>query len=211
MTGPQEVVRASIAAQVCPFCGRGPFAMLPVHTNKMHGVDKWELRELAGFSTSDPLCSEEVRAKMSAAYDPARGEQARAAGRRPRRAQRWTSAGLARNTETIRSWMQEHPEEHAEAVRKAAVAAGAGDVRRRQAEALRKWHERNPMSAEERARQASYLQSVAAREAHAVAMAARRQGCGTSASYKRGCRCEACRAAKAAYRKRSERSGGVES
>ena len=44
-------VREAITAQMCPFCGGGPYKVIAVHTNKSHGIDKWELREMAGLTT----------------------------------------------------------------------------------------------------------------------------------------------------------------
>lgn len=60
----REGIRAAIESQICPWCGKGPFAMLPVHTNKVHAVDKYELRDLAGLTTADPLISADARQKM---------------------------------------------------------------------------------------------------------------------------------------------------
>ena len=107
----QEAIRQAIESQVCPWCGAGPFKMLPVHTNKAHAIDKWELRDLAGLSSQDALCAPEARAAMSAAYDKERGAAIRAARastvyRKPRR----TRAGLERNKESLRAWEEANPE-----------------------------------------------------------------------------------------------------
>lgn len=90
----RAAIRAHIAAQTCPWCGAGPFKMLPVHTAKRHGVDKWALRDLAGLSTRDPLSSAETRSAMAASYDRDRGAAVRTLTyqRAPRR---WTEAGRA--------------------------------------------------------------------------------------------------------------------
>lgn len=55
-----EALQRAIEAQVCPWCGEGPFRLLAVHTNKAHGVDRYELRQMAGLSRSAPVCSPEV-------------------------------------------------------------------------------------------------------------------------------------------------------
>lgn len=120
----QEAIRRAIDAQLCPWCGRGPFAMLPVHTNKTHGVDKWELRELAGYSTRQAISSPEARAKMAAAYDRERGDRVRANSKRP---PRWTTAGLRKQTETITRWMAENPEAATESRKRAAATRWAAD------------------------------------------------------------------------------------
>lgn len=197
----QAAIREAIEAQTCPFCGRGPFKMLPVHTNKTHGVDKWELRDLAGLTTRDALCSPEALAKMAAAYDPDQGALARAAAAaRTRRPQRWTRAGRERNTATITRWMQENPDAAAEAARVGSASVTA-EGRARQGASLRAWYEAHPMDDEARRIAAARLQSPEAAAARARTLAARLQGCGTVASYKRGCRCDDCRAAKAASRR----------
>jgi hypothetical protein len=121
----EEAIRAAIDAQTCPFCGAGPFKMLPVHTNKSHGIDKWELRELAGLKTTDRLCSADVLAALSEA---ARRNDAvviaREANRKGRRPQRWTTAGIAQQAATLQRWEEENPGQ-AEAARRDAGIAGA--------------------------------------------------------------------------------------
>ncbi|MEH0586209.1 hypothetical protein QA942_19815 [Streptomyces sp. B21-106] len=96
-----EAVRAAIAAQRCPFCGKGPYKVIAVHTNKTHGVDKYELRDLAGLSTQDSICAPEYseRARENAIRNEIykRGNQSP----KQRRPQRWTSAGRDRNRSTI--------------------------------------------------------------------------------------------------------------
>jgi hypothetical protein len=112
-----DEVRAHIAAGTCPFCGRGPFAMLPVHTAKAHGVDKWALRDLAHLSSSEPLCSDEARERMRAAYNPDRSHrpwETRASGP-PRR----TQAGIARNVAAVRTWAEDNPEAYRESLARA--------------------------------------------------------------------------------------------
>jgi predicted nucleic acid-binding Zn ribbon protein len=53
-------------AGICPFCGRGPFQVLAGHTQKVHAVDRFELRELAGLTYSASLLDEATRAAFSA-------------------------------------------------------------------------------------------------------------------------------------------------
>lgn len=119
-------IRRCVAEQICPFCGRGPYKMLPVHTNKSHGVDKWELRELAGMSTTETLCSPESVDAMraAAARNGSPGRERATEASRTRRAQRWTSAGRERNAATLRAWESAYPDEAAQA-RSAAGRRGA--------------------------------------------------------------------------------------
>lgn len=56
----REQIRAGIEAQVCPWCGAGPFKILAGHTTRLHGVDRNQLRDLAGVFYSTPVCAPEV-------------------------------------------------------------------------------------------------------------------------------------------------------
>lgn len=60
----QEALREAIAAQRCPWCGRGPYRILAGHTSRAHGVDRHELRRLAGLGRSDAICSPEVTSRV---------------------------------------------------------------------------------------------------------------------------------------------------
>jgi len=68
----RDQIRAGIEAQICPWCGAGPFKILAGHTTRLHGVDRRQLRDLAGMFFKDPACAPEVteafreRAKQSA-------------------------------------------------------------------------------------------------------------------------------------------------
>lgn len=193
----QEALRAAIAAQMCPWCDKGPFKMLPVHTNKVHGIDKWDLRDYAGYSTSDPLCSEEARAAMSRAYDPEKGREAREAARKKwtgqRRTQRWTRAGLAKNAATIKRYNDETPVDvRADNARKASALT---DPEVRQAAGKRAWEAKTD---EQRA---AFIAASQRPESVAKRSAALRKPPpphGNLNRYKHhGCRCEPCREAKA--------------
>ncbi|GAP53824.1 hypothetical protein AHiyo6_03890 [Arthrobacter sp. Hiyo6] len=71
----KEALLSAIAAQTCPWCGRGPFKVLASHTNKEHGVDRLELRRLADLSSSASICSPDTsgRARASLAARNADG------------------------------------------------------------------------------------------------------------------------------------------
>jgi hypothetical protein len=108
-------VRLAIAEGKCPFCGSGPWQMLPVHTNKKHGVDKWQLRDLAGLTTSEPLCDLETRAKMSRAakLHPEAVLRATEASRAPgvKKNPRRTKAGRAKQRAHITRWAEQNADE----------------------------------------------------------------------------------------------------
>lgn len=55
----KEALQAAIKSQICPWCGRGPFRALAIHTNAAHGVGRLELRDLAGVPRSSSVCSQE--------------------------------------------------------------------------------------------------------------------------------------------------------
>lgn len=117
-------VRAAIAAQTCPFCGGGPYKVIAVHTNKSHGIDKWELREMAGLTTRDSICAPEYadRARELAVERKLHENGAKSA-KNERRPQRWTSAGRQKQTATITAVNARlAPEERITAARKAGEA-----------------------------------------------------------------------------------------
>ncbi len=61
-----EVMRACIRLGVCPFCG-DDFKNLAAHTNRTHGIDKFELKKMAGIPKTNPACSQEFSESRSAA------------------------------------------------------------------------------------------------------------------------------------------------
>lgn len=62
-----EAVRFAIEAQLCPFCGKGPFVIVALHTNHAHGIDRRELRDLAGIYYSASITPPEHRAERAEA------------------------------------------------------------------------------------------------------------------------------------------------
>lgn len=101
-------VRAAINAQTCPICGNGPYKVLAVHTNKAHGIDRRELREMAGLTSNDSICAPEYaqgareRAVRSELHKIG-NEVQRSRGRKP---QEWSKSGLAKQTAAITAWNQ---------------------------------------------------------------------------------------------------------
>ena len=60
-----EATRRAVMAGICPLCGRGPFQVLAGHTQKVHGVDRFELRELADLTYSASLLDDRTREQFS--------------------------------------------------------------------------------------------------------------------------------------------------
>ncbi|MBK6040828.1 hypothetical protein [Streptomyces sp. MBT55] len=58
----REEIQAGIEAQICPWCGKGPFKILAGHTTRLHGVDRLQLRDLAGLLYRTPVCDPSVTA-----------------------------------------------------------------------------------------------------------------------------------------------------
>lgn len=61
----QDAIREAIEAGKCPWCGRGPYALLAMHTNKAHGVDRFELRDLSGLTYNTRICDPDLAARLS--------------------------------------------------------------------------------------------------------------------------------------------------
>ena len=59
-----EKIRKFLAADSCPFCGRGPYKVVAGHVLRTHGVSARELRDLAEIKWSESICSTEHAEKM---------------------------------------------------------------------------------------------------------------------------------------------------
>lgn len=57
----QEKVKEAVLSGICPCCGAGPFRLLARHTHAQHGIDKKELRDLAGMAYRDSITPPEMR------------------------------------------------------------------------------------------------------------------------------------------------------
>lgn len=161
----KEAVRRSVEAGMCPFCGRGPFKVVSVHTNKKHGVDKFELRKLAGMTRNEPTClpafseraSENGRAnhadRMRALADEHRGKTWAERGGRE-----WTDAGRAKIGESNRRRWDSMPDEEREAlIERMARASKTEGARSRHAASLRRrWAN---LTAEERREASAHLRA----------------------------------------------------
>lgn len=56
-----DAIRAATQRGMCSWCDRGPFKSLASHTNKAHGIDRREIRALAGLTMREPVASEDFR------------------------------------------------------------------------------------------------------------------------------------------------------
>lgn len=61
----EDEIREHLAAGRCPFCGRADLKVLAQHTQKIHGVDKRELRRMAGLSLRAPLVPPELSERLA--------------------------------------------------------------------------------------------------------------------------------------------------
>lgn len=52
-------MQKAIYSGLCPFCRKG-FRNIAYHTNKTHGVDRFQLKEMAGIPKTYPACSPEL-------------------------------------------------------------------------------------------------------------------------------------------------------
>jgi hypothetical protein len=57
-----ERVRELVDAQICPVCGDGPFKVVAMHTNRCHGIGRYELRELCGVSKTASITAPAIHA-----------------------------------------------------------------------------------------------------------------------------------------------------
>jgi len=62
-----DEIRAAIEAQTCPFCGKGPFVVVALHTNHAHGIDRRQLRDQAGLYYSTSITPPEHAAQRAEA------------------------------------------------------------------------------------------------------------------------------------------------
>lgn len=172
--------------QMCPVCGRGPWKSPLNHVALKHGIDKFTMRDICELAMKESVADAELSAasrERAAAQDKTALHEAHKKGHGKYRV---TRVG---------------------AKRKAAGAAGA-DM-----EALR------AMSATPEAlakRSASMKETLLARSPEERQATVDRlyeakkphfRPCGTEAAYGRGCRCDLCRAAHAAYRRAQRRRG----
>jgi hypothetical protein len=103
--GPQpdnrDVSRAYVREGLCPICGAGPFAVVALHVQRKHDVDKDELRDMLGVYKGTSICDEghsaAMRRRSKQRFTPERLERmqrARAVGKGTRQL---STAAIERN------------------------------------------------------------------------------------------------------------------
>lgn len=193
-----EAARGLLLGQICPVCGRGPWKSPLNHAARKHGIGRRAMRDLCELTVSEKVADPELSARIAERTSQIDMSTVNRPGR-PRARQQWTRRGAATNTAII-SKVNERPE--APAWREKALAAQTPQVRAKQGDLLRRrWAALPP--AERRERSAHLRRSAEDLSEQSVTAWDRRgrKPCGTRAAYRRGCRCEACRAAYLAYRR----------
>jgi predicted nucleic acid-binding Zn ribbon protein len=103
---PEEAMRRFIEAGICPWCEAGPFRVLALHVSQKHGIDRFQLRDLAGLTYSasicDPQLSADIAARMRAPENLERLHRGRTNG--PRRI---SEVAKKQNYEKLRRWNEE--------------------------------------------------------------------------------------------------------
>lgn len=193
-----ERAREVLIQGTCPVCGHGPWKSPLNHVSRKHGIDRRTMRDVCDLTMREKVTDPELSQRL--AEVSAERDMSKVRSSRPRAQQQWTRRGRAKNTATIETANQDPA---APTWRSAALArAWLPESRAKQAAALKeRWDSLPP---EERRRRTGHLKrdpeqlSVQAFEAWTRRG---RQPCGTRAAYRRGCRCESCRAAYLAYRR----------
>lgn len=193
-----DEARRMLERQVCPICGEGPWQSPLNHVARKHGIDRFTMRNICGITTTTKVADPELSERFSERGRNADLTHLRDAAR-SRKKQRWTRAGLAKNAATIAE-QNERPGA-AEQREKALQLARTPEARTKRSRSMRiKW-DNAPDSA--RAAVRDRLARTPEQLSEQSRSAWERRGlqpCGTVASYKRGCRCDECKAAKQAIR-----------
>lgn len=158
--------------QVCPVCGEGPWKSPLNHISRKHGIARAEAREACGLTTVESVIAPDLHSHLSEVQKELSVDRDMAelsTLRRPGSERRWTTAGRQALAENLKAF-NETPA--ASVVRaRAAAKSKTPEARAKQGESLRAWHERNPMTEEEKAQFVALMQSP---EAQAKRDAARR-------------------------------------
>lgn len=158
--------------QMCPVCSEGPWKSPLNHIAKKHGISRASAREACGLTTVESVIAPDLFTHLSAVHKELSTDRDMSAISRlrpPGAKRHWTTAGrqaVASNLEAF----NETPEA-ASTRERAKENSKTPEARAKQGEALRAWHERHPMSEEEKAAFVARMQSP---EAEAKRQAARR-------------------------------------
>lgn len=79
-------VRELVDAQICPVCGEGPYKLVASHTNRAHGIDRFELRAMCGVNRTASITTDSVRDRYVQIGKAALSDRKRAEGLQAKRA-----------------------------------------------------------------------------------------------------------------------------
>lgn len=119
----RAVSRAYVEEGLCPVCGAGPFAVVALHTQRKHGLDRYALREMLGVYKTTSICDEghsaALRLASKRAFTAEKAEKMAKGRRRGQQPRQLSEAAKERNRSQAR------------ASRDVAVAALKASVRQR--------------------------------------------------------------------------------
>lgn len=199
-----EHYRRCIDACICPECGAGPFKSMPGHASRVCGISRVEMRRRAQLpasaSISSPECSAEAseRAKASGSVRALSGYVESIKGVSiSRELPDYSRKRISDNARKVNDSLS--PAERSARMSNLSKSQAPAS-RKLQANSLSEWHKANPLRPEDRALRAAAMQTPEAAARRAATLRAKRKPCGTTAAYKRGCRCDRCKRAKSASR-----------
>lgn len=202
--GRVEHYRRCIKACICPECGAGPFKSMPGHASRVCGISKEEMRRRAEIPASASISSPELsaeaaeRAKASGSVQSLAGYVEAIKGvsiKRP-----LPDYSRKRISDNVKRFNESMTPEERSARMSSLSRSQPASSRHLQGASLKEWYKANPLSAEEKAARSAGLHTPEADAKREAARRARLKPCGTAAAYKRGCRCDRCKSAKAATR-----------
>lgn len=192
--------RQLLQNQICPICSAGPWQSPLNHVARKHGIDRHTMRDICLLTVDDVVTTSDLHERIRANSLGNDMSSVTAASRASTGPKRMTNAGKQNLTHNLAHVT-------AEQSRAALALAHTPEARAKQAATSRaKWA---AMSAEQRQSATAHLRrtpeqlSAQSRESWDKKG---RQPCGTRASYRRGCRCEACRSAYLVYKRDESRA-----
>jgi hypothetical protein len=121
-------VRKFIEAQVCPWCGTGPWQVMAGHTSKAHGISAAELREMAGLIKAASICSPDhskvTSERSRRRWDSAESSPLAAFSGGKGRKRSFSTAGRVAQREKALAQTAEQRQRRSENMRAARAAAG---------------------------------------------------------------------------------------
>lgn len=199
-----EEARDLLRRQFCPVCGEGPWKSPLNHAAKRHGILKRDLREAIGLTSVESVVDPELRDRF-AERGRNSGQDMRKLARpgRARKPYNMTKAGRAAVAQNLIEWEQENPELAKEQKLAASARGHEPDVVSRRVESMKKYYDEHPEAKEAARKRLAEAISPEERSRLLREAWAKRgvQGCGTRAAYRRGCRCDDCRAAYLKYKR----------